>query len=59
VEAPNATGLKTLWIKKQSNTIKRKSMTINNHRGTSGYILGDSWLVLRNVFVLILGLSCL
>jgi hypothetical protein len=34
-EAPNATGLKTLWIKKQSNTIKRKSMTINNHRGTS------------------------
>jgi membrane protease YdiL (CAAX protease family) len=29
-------GLKTLWIKKQSNTNKIISMTINNHRGTSG-----------------------
>jgi len=28
VEAPDATELETLWIKKQSNTNKRKSMTI-------------------------------
>jgi hypothetical protein len=27
----------SLWIKKQSNTNKLISMTINNHRGTSGY----------------------
>jgi hypothetical protein len=33
------TGLKTLWIKKHSNTNKRKSITINDHRGTSG-----SWI---------------
>jgi hypothetical protein len=26
----------SLWIKKHSNTNKRKSMTINDHRGTSG-----------------------
>jgi len=32
----DATGLKTLWIKKQSNTNKLIPMTINNHRGTSG-----------------------
>jgi hypothetical protein len=32
-------GLKTLWIKKHSNTNKLISMTINDHRGTSG--LGD------------------
>ena len=32
----DATGLKTLWIKKQSNTNKLISMTINDHRGTSG-----------------------
>jgi mRNA degradation ribonuclease J1/J2 len=31
-----ATGLKTLWIKKHSNTNRRKSMTTNDHRGTSG-----------------------
>jgi hypothetical protein len=33
VEAPDATELKTLWIKKQNNP---KQMNINNHRGTSG-----------------------
>jgi len=32
----DATGLKTLWIKKQSNTNKLIPMTINDHRGTSG-----------------------
>jgi IS605 OrfB family transposase len=32
----DATGLKTLWIKKQSNTNKLISMTINDHQGTSG-----------------------
>ncbi len=35
-KSPDATGLKTLWIKKQSNTNKLISMTINDHRGTSG-----------------------
>jgi hypothetical protein len=35
-KSPDATGLKTLWIKKHSNTNKRKSITINDHRGTSG-----------------------
>jgi hypothetical protein len=35
-KSPDATGLKTLWIKKQSNTNKLISITINNHRGTSG-----------------------
>jgi hypothetical protein len=35
-ESLDAIGLKTLWIKKQSNTNKLISMTINNHRGTSG-----------------------
>jgi IS605 OrfB family transposase len=32
----DATGLKTLWIKKHSNTNKLIPMTINDHRGTSG-----------------------
>jgi hypothetical protein len=32
----DATGLKTLWIKKQSNTNKLIPMTTNDHRGTSG-----------------------
>jgi hypothetical protein len=32
-------GLKTLWIKKHSNTNKRTSITIDDHRGTSG-----SWI---------------
>ena len=36
VEAPDATGLKTLWVERQSNTNKLISMTINDHRGTSG-----------------------
>jgi putative transposase len=36
----DATGLKTLWIKKQNNPkqINLISMTINNHRGTSGIL---------------------
>jgi hypothetical protein len=32
----DATGLKTLWIKKQSDPKQLIPMTINNHRGTSG-----------------------
>jgi hypothetical protein len=32
-KSPDATGLKTLWIKKQNNP---KQKNINNHRGTSG-----------------------
>jgi hypothetical protein len=38
------TGLKTLWIKKHSNTNKRKSITINDHRGQAvhGYSAGDA-----------------
>jgi len=35
-KSPDATGLETLWIEKQSNTNKLISMTINDHRGTSG-----------------------
>jgi len=36
-KSPDATGLETLWIKKNSNTNKRISMIINNHRGTSDF----------------------
>jgi len=32
----DATGLETLWIEKQSNPKQIISMTINDHRGTSG-----------------------
>jgi len=35
-KSPDATGSKPLWIKKQSNPNIRISMTIDNHRGTSG-----------------------
>jgi hypothetical protein len=32
----------SLWVKKQSNTNKLISMTINVHRGTSGFIDGHN-----------------
>jgi len=35
---PRSTELKTLWIKKHSNTNKLISMTINDHRETSGWL---------------------
>jgi hypothetical protein len=34
-KSPDATGLKPLWIKKQSNTNKLIPMTTNDHRRTS------------------------
>jgi hypothetical protein len=34
--------IKTLLVKKQSNTNKLIPMTINNHRGTSGRMLGKT-----------------
>jgi hypothetical protein len=35
-KSPDATGLKTPWIKKHNNPKQSISTIINNHRGTSG-----------------------
>jgi hypothetical protein len=51
-KSPDATGLKTLWIKKQSNTNKLISMTINDHRGTSGWDAPNLSLLKRQRFPL-------
>jgi hypothetical protein len=42
----DATGLKTLWIKKQNNPKQRISAIINNHRGTSGYEAPETQVLL-------------
>jgi hypothetical protein len=44
VEAPDATELETLWIKKQSNTNKRKSMTIEGQADLNGSLY-KAWAV--------------